>query len=78
MTGFSWPEEKLAGRAKVVPFRLDKALKAEGAKYTQALLPMAEKVVVDGVLVTGQNPTSAAGVGKAVVKLLKKNRVASR
>ena len=39
---------------------------------------MAEKVVVDGVLVTGQNPTSAAGVGKAVVKLLKKNRVASR
>ncbi|HHU10372.1 MAG TPA: type 1 glutamine amidotransferase domain-containing protein [Intrasporangiaceae bacterium] len=78
VTGFSWPEEKLAKRDKAVPFRLDKALKAEGAKYTQALLPMAEKVVVDGVLVTGQNPTSAAGVGKAVVKLLKKNRVASR
>ena len=33
---------------------------------------MAEKVVVDGKLVTGQNPMSATGVGEAVVKLLKK------
>lgn len=75
VTGFSWQEEKLAKRDKDVPFRLDKALRTEGAKYAKALLPMGEKVVVDGTLVTGQNPTSAAGVGKAVVKLLKKNRV---
>lgn len=72
VTGFSWPEEKLVSRDKVVPFRLDKALKDEGASYTKALRPMAEKVVVDGKLVTGQNPMSAAGVGKAVAKLLKK------
>ena len=72
LTGFSWAEEKLAGRDKVVPFRLDKALKDEGATYTKALLPMTEKVVEDGRLVTGQNPMSAAGVAKAVVKLLKK------
>ena len=78
VTGFSWPEEKLAKRDQAVPFRLDRALKDEGAQYTKALVPMAEKVVVDGMLVTGQNPTSAAGVGKAVVRLLKKNRVASR
>lgn len=70
LTGFSWPEEKLAGRDKAVPFRLDEALKEEGAKYTKALRPMAEKVVRDGNLVTGQNPMSAEGVGKAVAKLL--------
>lgn len=72
VTGFSWPEEKLAQRADAVPFRLDEQLKARGAKYTKALRPMASKVVVDGRLVTGQNPTSASGVGEAVVKLLSK------
>lgn len=73
-TGFSWPEEKLARRADAVPFNLSEAMKARGAKYTKALRPMAEKVVVDDLLVTGQNPTSASGVAKAVVKLLKKQQ----
>ncbi|GAA1392680.1 type 1 glutamine amidotransferase domain-containing protein [Luteococcus peritonei] len=72
VTGFSWTEEKLAGRDDVVPFSLQDRLKERGAKYTKALRPMAEKVVVDGKLVTGQNPMSATGVGEAVVKLLKK------
>lgn len=72
VTGFSWPEEKLAGRAKAVTFRLDEALEERGAKYSKALRPMAEKVVVDGNLVTGQNPMSAKAVGEAVVKLLRK------
>ena len=70
VTGFSWAEEKLAGRKDAVPFRLDAELKAAGATYKKALRPMAAKVVVDGTLVTGQNPTSAQGVGEAVVKLL--------
>lgn len=72
VTGFSWPEEKLAKRADAVPFRLDEALKRRGAKYTKAVRPFASKVVVDGTLVTGQNPGSAAAVGAAVVKLLKR------
>lgn len=72
VTGFSWPEEKLASRAKAVPFRLDERLEEQGATYRKALRPMASKVVVDGRLVTGQNPTSATDVGKAVVKLLSK------
>ncbi|WP_203566491.1 type 1 glutamine amidotransferase domain-containing protein [Aestuariimicrobium ganziense] len=70
LTGFSWAEEKLAGRDQAVPFRLDEQLKAQGAKYTKALRPMAEKVVRDGNLVTGQNPMSAKGVAEEVVKLL--------
>lgn len=74
LTGFSWAEEKLAGRDQAVPFSLQDRLKERGAKYSKALRPMAEKVVVDGSLVTGQNPMSATGVGEAVVKLLKKNK----
>lgn len=74
VTGFSWPEEKLASRADAVPFRLDEKLKERGASYTKAWRPMASKVVVDGLLVTGQNPTSASDVGKAVNKLLAKRR----
>lgn len=72
VTGYSWPEEKLASRADAVPFRLDERLKERGATYTKALRPMASKVVVDDRLITGQNPTSASGVGEAVVKLLAK------
>jgi len=71
-TGFSWTEEKLAKRADAVPFSLQDEMKKRGAKYTKALRPMAEKVVVDGMLVTGQNPTSAKAVGEAVAKLLDK------
>lgn len=72
VTGFTWAEEKLAGRDQAVPFRLDQRLKERGAKYTKALRPMTSKVVTDGRLVTGQNPMSAKDVGKAVVKLLEK------
>lgn len=73
VTCFSWREEKLAGRDEDVPFRLDEALREAGASYTKALRPMASKVVTDHRLVTGQNPTSAKGVGEAVVKLLAKD-----
>ncbi|MEL4356928.1 MULTISPECIES: type 1 glutamine amidotransferase domain-containing protein [unclassified Luteococcus] len=74
VTGFSWAEEKLAQRDDVVPYKLQDELKERGAKYTKALRPMAEKVVTDGNLVTGQNPMSATGVAKAVVSLLAKRR----
>ena len=78
VTGFSWPEEKLANRDGAVPFRLDEALEDEGAKYVKALRPMAQKVVRDGNLITGQNPTSAAAVGKQVAKRLARRKNAPR
>lgn len=74
VTGFSWAEEKAAGRADAVPFNLGKQLKAEAGRYTKARVPMMKKVVVDGDLITGQNPTSATGVGEAMVKALKRRR----
>lgn len=71
VTGFTKAEEKLAGRIDAVPFDLSKALKDRGAKYDKALRPMAKHVVVDGRLITGQNPMSAKAVGKAVLKTLR-------
>ncbi|KAJ0129724.1 hypothetical protein CTA2_3012, partial [Colletotrichum tanaceti] len=32
--------------------------------------PWGEKVVTDGLVITGQNPASAHAVGKAIVKAL--------
>lgn len=77
VTGFSWREEKVVGRRKVVPFNLEKSLGKRGS-YSKALLPMKSHVVVDGALVTGQNPMSAQGVGEEVVKLLKKQAKKAR
>ena len=73
VTGFAPAEEKLANRADAIPFRLDEALKEQGAKYTKALRPFAEKVVRDGTLITGQNPQSAKAVAEELVKRLKKS-----
>jgi putative intracellular protease/amidase len=59
VTGFSWPEEGLAGREQAVPFNLEEELKKRGAKYSRAEQPFAPYVRGDGRLITGQNPGSA-------------------
>ncbi len=70
VTGFSNAEEEAAKLTQVMPFLLETALVDRKAKYEKSPL-WKEKVVVDGRLVTGQNPASAAGVGTEIVKLLK-------
>ncbi|OQW51899.1 MAG: hypothetical protein A4S09_09535 [Proteobacteria bacterium SG_bin7] len=69
VTGFSNAEEEAAQLTKVMPFLLETALVDRKAIYEKSPL-WKEKVVVDGRLITGQNPASAAGVGAAVVKIL--------
>ncbi len=49
-----------------VPFMLDAALTAQGARHTCAD-PFEPHVVVDGRLITGQNPASAIGVARAML-----------
>ncbi|KAK4458075.1 class I glutamine amidotransferase-like protein [Cladorrhinum samala] len=71
LTAFSDAEEQQVGADKAVPFALETKLKEEGAKYEKAAEAWGEKVVVDGRLVTGQNPASAKGVGEAILKALK-------
>lgn len=74
VTGFSWLEEELAKRSNAVPFNLDDELRRRGANYSKSSIPFKSYVVEDGLLITGQNPASAEGVGKAVIKRLKEAR----
>lgn len=70
VTGFSWAEEVLAGVAKLVPYNAEAEMQARGARYEKNLLPFTSRVVVDGRLVTGQNPQSAKATALAVAALL--------
>lgn len=70
LTGYSWSEEVLAGVAKDVPYNAEQAMKDRGALYEKALVPFVSNVVVDGRLVTGQNPGSAKATTKQVAALL--------
>ncbi|MGC4060798.1 MAG: type 1 glutamine amidotransferase domain-containing protein [Aquabacterium sp.] len=71
LTGFSWREEVLAGVARKVPYNAEEEMKQRGALYEKAWLPFVPKVVVDGRLVTGQNPQSAKATALQVAALLR-------
>lgn len=43
-----------------------------GARYSKGLIPFASNVVVDGRLVTGQNPWSATATAKNVIRVLER------
>jgi putative intracellular protease/amidase len=73
LTAFSWAEEKADNREEIVPFNLEEELKARGARYSKAMLPFGKHVVEDGLLITGQNPASARGVGEAVVRAVRQS-----
>ncbi|WP_449283199.1 type 1 glutamine amidotransferase domain-containing protein [Leucobacter sp.] len=70
MTGFSWREEQLAGVAGLVPYNAEAEAKQRGALYEKAKLPFVSHAVVDGRLVTGQNPGSAQETARKVAELL--------
>lgn len=70
ITGFSWTEEKLARVAELVPFNAEQAAVERGARYGTGLVPMTPHAVVDGNLVTGQNPTSAQRTARRVIEVL--------
>ena len=69
LTSFTNGEEAAVQATDIVPFLLESELKNHGANH-HAAANWSNHVEVDGRLVTGQNPASAAGVGAAVVKLL--------
>ena len=69
ITGFSNAEEAAVGLSDVVPFLLQNRLVELGGRYEQAdaWTPF---VVVDGLLITGQNPASSVGVADALLEAL--------
>ena len=70
VTGFSNEEEAAVGLTDVVPFSLEDALKKNGAHYERGTLWQSH-VVVDGTLVTGQNPASSEAAAEDVLRLLR-------
>jgi putative intracellular protease/amidase len=70
-TGFSNAEEEEIGMVKAIPFLLEDELSSLGGKYEKAAQLWAPHVVVDGQLISGQNPASAKGVGEAILRALK-------
>ena len=71
LTGFSWREEVLAGVADRMPYNAEEEMQRRGARYEKAALPFVSNVVVDGQLVTGQNPWSARATARRVADRLK-------
>lgn len=76
-TGFTDTEERLAGLHDKVPFLLEDRMKAQGADFHSALLPMLSHVERDGHLLTGQNPRSSHAIAEAMVEALRRAGAAS-
>ncbi|MFJ1767833.1 type 1 glutamine amidotransferase domain-containing protein [Amycolatopsis sp. NPDC088138] len=69
ITGFTNEEETAVGFGDKAPWLLETRLRAAGADFDGGD-PFVPNVVVDGNVVTGQNPASAEPAAEAVVKLL--------
>ncbi len=69
VSAFTDSEERAVQLDTVVPFLLASELTERGAKH-QPAANWKRQVIVDGNLVTGQNPQSASGVGEALRDLL--------
>lgn len=69
VTGFTNEEEEEVKLAQLMPFLLESRLQELGAKFEKASM-WSDYVVVDGKLITGQNPQSSASVAKAVIEAL--------
>lgn len=70
VTGFSNSEEAAVGLTTVVPFLLEDMLGANGGIYSKGE-DWKPHVVIDGRLISGQNPASSEQVAKALLKILK-------
>ncbi len=70
VTGFSNTEEEAVGLTNSVPFLVEDMLKANGGLYEKGP-DWGSYVVVDGKLITGQNPASSEAAAKELLKLIK-------
>jgi putative intracellular protease/amidase len=69
VTGFTNTEELAAGLTEVVPFLVEDMLRERGGLYSNAA-DWTAHVVVDGLLITGQNPASSEAAAQALVDQL--------
>lgn len=71
LTGFTNLEEAAVGLTEVVPFLLQSKLEEGGASFSDGGV-FSEHIVVDGLLMTGQNPVSSHKAAKSLLVLLGK------
>ncbi|MQX14548.1 type 1 glutamine amidotransferase domain-containing protein [Sinorhizobium terangae] len=69
VTGFTNSEEEAVQLTDVVPFLVEDVLKRLGGRFEKAA-DWADFTVVDGRLITGQNPSSSTSAAKELLKLL--------
>ena len=69
VTGFTDGEEEAVQLTHVVPFLVEDELKRIGAKYEKAA-DWDSFAVVDGRIVTGQNPASSTAAARALLKVV--------
>lgn len=69
VTGFTNSEEAAVQLTDIVPFLVEDELKAKGGVYSQGP-DWGSYVVVDGLLITGQNPASSAQAATVLLKQL--------
>ncbi len=72
VTGFSNSEEQAAGLSAVVPFLVEDMLTQQGGQFSKAA-DWQPHVVVDGLLITGQNPASSAPAAQALLHALSRS-----
>ena len=70
VTGFANSEEEGVSLTEVVPYLLEDRLKENGGVYSKGE-DWSSYVLVDGKLITGQNPASSEEAARELVKLLK-------
>ncbi|MDU6409909.1 MAG: type 1 glutamine amidotransferase domain-containing protein [Yersiniaceae bacterium] len=71
VTGFTNTEEEAVGLTKVVPFLVEDELIAKGGIYSKGE-DWGSYVVTDGLLITGQNPTSSAATAARLIEQFRK------
>jgi putative intracellular protease/amidase len=74
VTGFTNTEEEAVGLTNVVPFLLEDELKNKGGEYSKKG-DWQSYAIIDGILLTGQNPASSEEVAKNLLKVLKESKV---
>ena len=70
LTSFTNSEEDEVQKSDKMPFMLESKLIEQGATF-KAKGNWADNVVVDGNLITGQNPSASASIADAIIKTLK-------
>lgn len=76
VTGFANTEEAAVQLTDIVPFLVEDSLKKSGGIYSKGP-DWSSYVLVDGNLVTGQNPASSEEAARAVLKLLEEEKKAA-